>query len=363
MRILVTGGTGFLGQHLVPKLLALGHEVRLVARSVPQGGAPVHPERSGAESKGQNSPDALMATRVHWVKGDMRDRASLRTALEGVEAVYHLAGRVSFDPRDGRELYELHVEGTRALLEEARAAKVKRLVLASTSGAIAVSRTERIGTESDDYPIEVVGRWPYYLSKIYEEKLALEYCRRHELPLVVLNPSLLLGPGDDRLSSTWTVQKFLQGEIASLPNGGISFVDVRDAADAFVAALDRGELHGRHLLGVNMSMREFFGRLSRLSGVPLPRLALGSKLNVLGAQLLEKWARSRGTEPALDAASVEIGEHFFYLDASKAERELGFRARDPQETLFDTVHDLLARLPPGSLPGVKGKLAELRSER
>jgi dihydroflavonol-4-reductase len=233
-------------------------------------------------------------------------------------------------------------------------------VLASTSGTTAVSRTERTATEEDLPPIEIVGRWPYYLSKIYEEKLVLEHGRKHQLPVVVLNPSLLLGPGDDRLSSTWTVMKFLQRDLPAMPNGGMSFVDVRDAADAFVAALDRGEVGGKHLMGVNMSMSEFFGRLERISGVPAPRLRLPSKVNVAGAKLLERLAEARGHEPALDAASVDIAEHWFWVDPRKAERELGFSPRDPQETLQDTVLDLLSRMPEKQWPGTKGKLAALR---
>ena len=166
----------------------------------------------------------------------------MRRALEGVDVLYHLAGRVSFDAKDGPAMYRVHVEGTRGLLEEIRArGGLRRIILASTSGTTAVSRTEQVATEEARAPIEVVGHWPYYLSKIYEERLALEYCKKHALPLVVLNPSLLLGPGDDRLSSTWTVMKFLSGHPA-MPRGGISFVDVRDAAEVFLAALDRGEV-------------------------------------------------------------------------------------------------------------------------
>ncbi|HZX43000.1 MAG TPA: NAD-dependent epimerase, partial [Myxococcaceae bacterium] len=84
------------------------------------------------------------------------------------------------------------------------------------------------------------------------------------------------------------------------------------------------------------------------------------KLNVAGAKLLEKLAEARGREPALDAASVDIAEHWFWVDARKAERELGFVARDPQETLRDTVLDLLARMPEKQWPGTKGRLAALR---
>lgn len=340
MKILVTGGTGFLGTHLVPKLVSAGHTVRLIGRSKP---AHAHPD-------------------VEFVAADLKNREAVRGALEDVEAVYHLAGLVSFRPKDARAMFELHVDATRELLRDVREAGVKRLILGSTSGTIAVSKTERLGVETDDYPITVVGRWPYYLSKIYEEKMALEYCKKHALPLVVLNPSLLLGPGDERLSSTWTVVKFLNGDIPAMPNGGLSFVDARDAAEAFAAALTKGELYGRHLMGVNLSLPEFYERLERLTGVKAPRVRLPSSLNVLGAHLLERWAKVRGSEVSLVPQEVETGEHFFYLDPSKAERELGFKARDIQETLLDTVQDLYAKMPPDRLPGTKGKLAELRGD-
>lgn len=339
MKLLVTGGTGFLGVHLVPRLLEAGHEVRLIGRT---------------------RPTAPTLAKAEFVQGDLKHREIVRRALEGVEAVYHLAGLVSFQDKDARKMYELHVDATRELLRDVREAGVKRFILASTSGTIAASKEERLGTEDDDYPITVVGRWPYYLSKIYEEKLTLEYCRKHSIPLVVLNPSLLMGPGDDRLSSTWTVVKFLNREIPAMPGGGMSFVDARDAAEAFLNALTRGELYGRHLMGVNMSNSDFFDRLERLTGVSAPRLRLPSQANVLGAKLLERWAKLRGTKPTLDPQEVDVGEHYFYLDPSKAERELGFRARDPQETLHDTVQYIFTKMPPENLPGTKGRLAELR---
>jgi len=339
VKLLVTGGTGFLGTHLVPRLLEAGHEVRLIGRT---------------------RPSAPGLARAEFVQGDLKNREAVRGALQGVEAVYHLAGLVSFQDKDARRMYELHVDCTRELLRDVREAGVKRFILASTSGTIAVSKEERVGTEEDDYPITVVGRWPYYLSKIYEEKLTLEYCRKHSIPLVVLNPSLLMGPGDDRLSSTWTVVKFLNGELPAMPGGGMSFVDARDAAEAFLNALTRGELYGRHLMGVNMSMADFFDRLERLTGVSAPRLRLPSQVNVMGAKLLERWAKFRGTQPQLDPQEVDVGEHYFYLDASKSEQELGFRARDPHETLHDTVQYIFTKMPPQDLPGTKGRLAAKR---
>jgi dihydroflavonol-4-reductase len=317
VKLLVTGGTGFLGSALVPLLVEAGHEVRLLQRSA--------------------APEAeALGARV--TRGSVEDPAAVRAALQGAEAVYHLAGRVDFDPGEPQALYALHVQGTRVLLEAAAAAGVGRVVLASTSGTIAAFDEERTGTEADPYPLREVAGWPYYLSKIYQEKTALRIARDTGLPLVVLNPSLLLGPGDARLSSTDVVWKFLKRRVPAMPGGGISFVDVRDAAQAFAAALERGRPGERYLLGgANMTFRDFFGRLERLSGVAAPRVALPSLVNVAGVKLLEKLHSWRGSEAPIDAASVEMGERWWYCDARKAEEELGFRARDPQETLAETV--------------------------
>jgi len=314
MKLLVTGATGFLGSTLVPMLREAGHDIRALVRS----GAPF----PGAET----------------VKGDVRDPDSVRRALAGVEGLYHLAGLVSRDPADARTMYDLHVEGTRNLLTAAVHAGLRRIVLASSSGTIGVSRVRRVATEEDDYPIEAVGNWPYYLSKIYEEKIAIELSRRG-LPVVILNPSLLLGPGDARMSSTQDIFRFLMGRIPVMPRGGISFVDVRDAAKAFVAALIRGNVGERHLLGAaNWEFTEFFARLGRIAHRPPPLLRMPSPLKIAAARWMERWARDRGREPDLPASDVEMGECWFFIDSAKSERLLGFHPRDPVETLTDTVH-------------------------
>jgi dihydroflavonol-4-reductase len=138
-----------------------------------------------------------------------------------------------------------------------------------------------------------------------------------------------------------------------MPTGGLSFVDVRDVAETFRAALTLGRAGERYLLGAtNMPLREFLERVSRLADVAPPRLQLPTDLNILGAKGLERLARWRGVQPGLDSASVEMGEHFFYLDNAKAKDELGFAPRDPQETLRDTVRDLQARQRNGQQPGL-----------
>jgi dihydroflavonol-4-reductase len=147
-------------------------------------------------------------------------------------------------------------------------------------------------------------------------------------------------------SSTDDVRLFLEGAIPAVPAGGLSFVDVRDAAEALRLAMDRGKGGERYLVGAcNLTMRDFFAKLARVSGVPAPWLPMPRSREVarIGAGLVKRFAARIGIRSPVDAVSVEMAQCFWYLDAGKAERELGWSARDPGVTLYDTVQDLRAR--------------------
>jgi dihydroflavonol-4-reductase len=321
MNAVVTGGTGFLGEHVVAELRRQGHQVRALARA----GSPVL-EDLGAE-----------VDRLDVTKDD------LDKAFHGAKVVFHLAGFVSRDPDDGQRMMRTHVDGTRRVLEAMARQKVPRMVLASTSGTVAVSDREEILDESAGYAEELVAGWPYYVSKIYQERLAFSLGKELGVEVVAVNPSLLLGPGDRRLSSTGDVQRFLRRQIPSVPTGGVNFVDARDAAVAMVAAWTKGKPGERYLLGgPNWTVKEFFGRLARVSNVRAPWLRLPSSVARRTASVIEHLWRDRGKEPPVDRISVEMAEHYWWFDSSKAARELGFEARDPQLTLHDTV-DYLRR--------------------
>ena len=199
--------------------------------------------------------------------------------------------------------------------------------------------------ESAPYPTELVGGWPYYLSKIYQEKLALDLAATLGLDLVIVNPSLLLGPGDERTSSTGDVRRFLKREIPVVPDGGVNFVDVRDAARATVAALEKGRAGERYLLGgPNWTVAEFFGRLERASKVRGPRLKLPNQLQRRVASLLEHAYRALDRDPPVERIAVEMAQVYWWCDSAKAQRELGFAVREPGETLDDTIRDLRMRM-------------------
>jgi dihydroflavonol-4-reductase len=253
---------------------------------------------------------------------------------------------VTRDRAAAEELHRVHVLGTRQALAGLRRAGVPRVVFASTSGTIAVGTDPNtIHTEADHAPLHVVARWPYYRTKLYAEREALE-ANGPALEVVVVNPSLLLGPGDTRESSTGDIRKFLERSLPAVPNGGIAFVDVRDVAEGMLLAFERGKAGQRYLLNAkNLTIAAFFQRLERLTGVRAPRLHMpASRPLALGlSNLFSRAVRAIGGTPPVDEVSVEMSQFYWYCDSAKAERELGFAPRDAGETLRDTVDDLIAR--------------------
>jgi dihydroflavonol-4-reductase len=321
-RVLVTGATGFLGRHLVSQLHAAGHEVAALCRG--------EVDLPGAEIR----------------KGDVLDAASVRAAAEGCSAVFHCAGKVSRRPEDAEELYRVHVEGTKTTLDACRAAGVTRAVLASTSGVVAVTTDpDEVRNEKAPAPMDLLQRWPYYRSKLYAERAALDRSGPG-FEVVSVNPTLLLGPGDVNGSSTSDVVSFLERRLPFVPGGGLSFVDARDAAAAMVLAWERGRAGERYLVSAaNMTIERFLGRLERLSGVPAPRIRTPRSLLFAraGAEIVERLRKHVPIDASLDRISAEMAQCFWYVDAAKARTELGWAPRDPGDTLADTIADLRER--------------------
>ena len=317
-KILITGGTGFLGTHIVRQFLDAGEKnLRVMASSV---------------------PDWMKNAGIEAVEGSVTNRNDVTEAVRNVSAIYHLAGKVSRDNGDAAAMNRIHVEGTRILCEAAKEAGVKTFVLASSSGTIACSETVEVLDETYPTPLEIISRWAYYASKFYQEKTALENFDGKGLKLIILNPSLLLGTDDERLSSTKPVLDFLAKKIPYTPSGGLSFVDVRDTATAFINSLEKGRHQEKYLLGAaNMTFGEFFGRLERLSKVPAPMLRVPKQLAMAGSNLINSIYKNWNKTSPIQPKEVEQAEYFWYFDSAKAEDELNFTPREPNETLQDTI--------------------------
>ena len=186
-RILITGGTGFLGTHIVRQFLDAGEvNLKVMASRVPEW---------------------MKDAGIKAVEGSVTDRDAVAKACKNVSAIFHLAGKVSRDNDDAAVMNKIHLEGTRVLCEAAAEAGVGNVILASSSGTIAVTEDEQVVDETYPQPIEILTRWSYYASKYYQERAAMENFNGEGRRLVFLNPSLLLGPDDDY----WVTQRISRG--------------------------------------------------------------------------------------------------------------------------------------------------------
>ena len=319
MKILITGAPGFLGSPLVEGLCRRHEPSQLRVLAV----APA-PEFSSLG--------------VEVQVGSILTPADVARALVGVSHVYHLAGFVSRKPADGHRMFQIHVQGTRLLCEAALQAGVKRILMVSTSGTVAVSRrADEMPDEDSPTPLELVSRWPYYTSKLYQEQTARHLCA-DRIELVMVNPSLLLGPGDVRMGSTRDVLSYLAGDVRVVPPGGINFVDARDVAAIIPVAMDKGRPGERYLLGGhNMTFAEYFDRIERASKEYHPRLKAHSRWPVLAAKVQSAVFKAIGRTSPIEPASVDMATYFWYFDSAKAKRELGFVPREASDTIFDTI--------------------------
>lgn len=319
-KVWLAGATGFLGSH-VAALLKDEDAVLSSQRGGAVGGRPVLPL-------------------------NILDSAAVEASARGCRHAILCTGLVSRRPEDAALLQQLHVEGTKSALLGLRRAGVNKVVVASTSGTIAVSTDPtRVATEDSDPPVEHIAAWPYYRTKYFGEKAALEF-NAPGFEVIVACPSLLLGPGDVRESSTGDVRKFLEKSIVATPAGGVAFVDVRDAAEGMLLCLRHGRGGQRYLLNAaNMTLKTFFARLGRVSGVRPPFLSMPHNRAVASTvfELYDRGIRKLGGTPPIDRESATMGQYYWYCSAEKAERLLGFSPRDPGETLRDTVQDLFLR--------------------
>ena len=304
MKVLVTGATGFIGGHLVRALKARGYDVRALVRD-------------------QSSTLTLENTGVEVVPGDVRDRESVARALEGCQAVFHCAALYTFWSLEPREVYQVNVEGTKTVFEEALKSGVKGAVYTSTVSTIGIPK-KGVGTEEmEPSPRDLIGH--YKRSKYQGEKEALRAASKG-LPVVVVNPTAPVGPWDVKPTPTGgIVLDFLRGRIPAYVNTGMNMVDVEDVATGHILALEKGQPGQRYILGNrNMTLKELLRTLESITGKKGPRLRVPINLVVaLGIidQLIEgKLLRRR---PRIPLEGMRVARKPMYVSSAKAIRELG----------------------------------------
>ncbi len=318
MRVLVTGATGFVGANLVRELIADGEAVRALVRR---------------RSNWQN----LAGLDVELAEGDLRDPESLRAALQGVVVLYHVAADYRLWARDPRELYASNVDGTRNILKAAMAAGIERVVYTSTVGTLGIPKDGRLGTETTPVNLDqMVGH--YKRSKFLAEREAERFAREG-LDLVIVNPSTPVGPWDRKPTPTGKmIVDYLRGRMVASLDTGLNLVHVRDVARGHILAAQKGRPGEKYILGHrNLSLREIFTLLARLTGIPAPRLQIPYALAWTAAAISEGWARLTRREPAVPFTAVRMASKKMFFDPARAVRELGLPQTPVEEALRDAV--------------------------
>jgi dihydroflavonol-4-reductase len=268
-------------------------------------------------------------------RGDVLDRASVTRAVEGCDAVVHTAGLGGFAPDPRGRLMAVNAGGVEAVLGAAREAGVRRAVLTSSIAVLGGSRTPRIADETTPSNADEIGI-PYLVSKLRGEEAALELAARG-LPVAVVRPGYVLGPGGRRGTSASTVLALARRRVPVYVEGGTSFCDVRDVARGHAEALERGRPGEVYVLGGhNLSTGEFVRRVCEMAGVPPPR-RLPYRAALAAAAAAQGIALASGKPPRLTVDLVRATALHTWVTSARAERELGYTIRPFEETVRDTL--------------------------
>jgi dihydroflavonol-4-reductase len=313
---MVTGGTGFVGSWIVRELVSRGHAVRALVRPTSR----------------RTNLDGLP---IELATGDVLDRESARRALEGCDALIHTAGIAHFRPGGEEELYAVNVQGVETVLGAAREAGIGRVVLTSSTAVLGGSRRPRVADESTPSNAEELGIH-YFISKHRGEQVALALAREG-LPVVVLRPVVVLGPGDIYQSSATNMLSLARRKIPVYVQGGASFCDVRDVAAAHVEALGRGRPGEVYILGGhNMEIGTLVRHVARVAGVRPPMRA--PFLLAFGvAAAVELSMRAVRKTPHLSRQLLRASRLYTYVSSAKATQELRYTIRPFAESLRDTL--------------------------
>jgi dihydroflavonol-4-reductase len=299
---LITGATGFLGWHVARKLLERGYSVRALVRDVRR----------------------LRELDLEAVTGDLRDAASLERAVAGCGLVFHVAADYRLWAKDSSELYRSNVDGTRNLLSAARSAGVERFVYTSTVGCIGIPK-DREGDEKQPVSLEdMVGA--YKRSKFQAEQVALEFAGSG-FPVVIVNPTAPVGDHDFKPTPTGKIiVDFLRNAMPAYLDTGLNLVDVRDTAEGHLLACERGRPGERYILGCqNLTLRQIFEKLERISGCKAPVVQIPYFVAYLSGLASTGWANMSGKEPRAPLDGVRMASKKMFASHAKAARELGFQ--------------------------------------
>jgi len=330
VKIAITGGTGFVGSHVVAEALAAGHEVRLLARS------PSKVER--LRTTHHIADDAP----IEVVDADLEDHASLQAGMDGCDAIVHAAALFSLDPRQADAMERINPSATSAIVVAGQELGLDPIVYVSTMGVYQPPPADHITAELDMGP----GCGPYTRSKIEAER-KVRAAQADGVPVVSVYPGGIFGPRDpnqDLSDSVAVVRDIMLGKMPTIPkHAAMPFVDVRDVAKVLVGALEPGHGPRRYLMaGEQIELRELVRICMSLTGRRLPLFPASKKVLQLTGRVADRIAERTGkTMPfsaeTVDLMAVGIDHPNITYDQSPAERDFGMPATAMRDTIRDTL--------------------------
>jgi dihydroflavonol-4-reductase len=317
MRAFVTGGTGFVGSHVVRSLLQEGYKVTALVR-------------------GSSNLGNLRGLEIDIVKGDLND-PTIWENMQNCNYLFHVAAHYSLWQKDRDLLYHHNVEGTRNILAAAQKAGIERTVYTSSVAAIGVGKSGRIVDETHQTSAEkLVG--DYKKSKFFAEQVAKEAVKQGQ-DIVIVNPSSPIGPLDIKPTPTGDIiLRFLRRKMPAYMDTGLNFIDVRDVARGHLLALKKGKTGDRYILGnQNLSLKQLLEILSEITSLPAPQISLPAFVPLTVAWVEEKILTPLGKSPTVPIDGVRMAQQPMYYDASKAIRELNLPQSSLKVALKDAV--------------------------
>jgi dihydroflavonol-4-reductase len=312
-KTLVTGGSGFVGSHVVRALAGRGDDVRLLLRR-------------------GSSLDHLADLELERASGDVLDRRAVARAMKGVDRVFHIAGTTSMLSQHREKVFDLNVRGTRTVLQESLEAGVERVVFTSSVAAIGPAKPRSTADETQPFRAGSLGI--AYVNSKHEAEVEALRLAAHGLPVVIVNPSFVLGPDDPKGTSMELVRRFLLGRIPAYVDGGLNIVDVRDVATGHLLADQKGEPGERYILAArNFTFDRLFADMARLSGRDHVPVKLPGPPTLLAVELMVR----AGIPLPIAPDEVRSANCWWTYRNAKARKELGFEPRPHEETLEDAV--------------------------
>src|SRR5882724_10821952 len=305
MTTLVTGASGFLGSHVARQLVARGEKVRVLLRA-------------------SSNNRAIADLPLEYVTGDLRDSASLARALAGVTRVFHVAADYRLWAKHKQDIYDLNVGGTKNLLEAAKRANVAQFIYTSTVATIAVDRPEHPNEFTDAKLGEMVGH--YKRSKWQAEREVLDAAKQGFAAIIAM-PTTPVGPWDWKPTPTGKIiLDFLNGKMPGYVETGLNFVGVEECAAGHLLAAEHGKVGERYLLGAeNLTLKGLLDLLAKITGLRAPAMKIPHGVALGVAYVESAFSRLLGKEPQIPVEGVKIARHKMFVDASRAQRELGFQ--------------------------------------